>query len=255
MAASPGALAVSGRQLAALLGNGTIEASSDAGSTWRTLAKPGAIAASAAGKQCGTVGVTSVSFVPVPSEVLAAGRCGASGTTGFFAYSPGDGWQRLSSPVSGQLVRLGEGTALVRAKAGLTVLWTSSYPIGWYGHPPLPTPTAASSAAWATSAPLPVTSSVITSGGLPGATATSPGGVWVLMPGGQAATISGPKQQWLLLPPTPAHTSVLAAGPGNSIDALVVSGSRLTVWQLDRGATLWTKAQTMNVPIQYGSSS
>ena len=260
LAASPGALAVSGGDLAALLGNGAIEASSDAGSTWRTLAKPGAIAASAAGRQCGTVGVTAVSFVPVPAEVLAAGRCGASGTTGFFAYSPGShgspgGWQRLSLPVSGQLVRLGQGTALVRAKAGLTAVWIASYPIGWSGHPPLPTPTAASSADWLTSAPLPVTSGVIASGGLAGATATAPGGVWVLMPGGQAATISGPKQQWLLLPPTPAHTSVLASGPGNSIDALAVSGSRLTVWQLDRGATVWTKAQTMNVPIQYGSSS
>lgn len=255
VAASPSAFAVSGRQLAALLGNGTIETSSDAGSTWRTLAKPGAIAASAAGQRCGTVGVTAVSFVPVPSEVLAAGRCGASGSAGFFDYSAGHGWQRLSVPVSGQLVRLGEGTALVRAKAGLTALWIASYPIGWSGHPPLPTPTAASSADWITSAPLPVTSGAITSGGLAGATATSPGGVWVLMPGGQAATISGPKQQWLLLPPTPAHTTVLASGPGRSIDALAVSGSRLTVWQLDRGATIWTKAQTMNVPIQYGSSS
>ena len=255
VAASPSAFAVSGRQLAALLGNGTIETSSDAGRTWRTLAKPGAIAASAAGQRCGTVGVTAVSFVPVPSEVLAAGRCGASGSAGFFDYSADHGWQRLSVPVSGQLVRLGEGTALVRAKAGLTALWIASYPIGWSGHPPLPTPTAASSADWITSAPLPVTSGAITSGGLAGATATSPGGVWVLMPGGQAATISGPKQQWLLLPPTPAHTTVLASGPGRSIDALAVSGSRLTVWQLDRGATIWTKAQTMNVPIQYGSSS
>ncbi len=123
VAASPGALAVSGSQLAAVLGNGTIEASSDAGSTWRTLAKPGTIADSAAGKQCGTVGVTSVSFGPVPSEVLAAGSCGATGTAGFFEYSPGDGWQRLSLPASGQLVRFSAGTALVRAKAGLTVLW------------------------------------------------------------------------------------------------------------------------------------
>jgi hypothetical protein len=255
VAASPGALAVSGSQLAALLGNGTIEASSDAGSTWRTLAKPGTIAASAAGKKCGTVGVTAVSFGPQPTEVLAAGTCGATGTTGFFDYSPGSpggGWQRLSLPVSGQLVRLGAGTALVRAKAGLTAVW----PGGWVAYAPLDKPSAQpSSAAWTASAPLPVTSAAIASGGLGGATAASPGGVWVLMPGGQAATIAGPGQQWLLLPPTPAHTSVLASGPGNSVDALAVSGSTLTVWQLDRGSTLWTKAQTLSVPIQYGSSS
>jgi hypothetical protein len=257
VAASPGALAVSGSQLAALLGNGTIEASSDAGSTWRTLAKPTAIAASAAGKQCGTVGVTAVSFGPLPTEVLAAGTCGATGTTGFFDYSPGSpgspggGWQRLSLPVSGQLVRLGTGTALVRAKAGLTAVW----PGGWVAYAPLQPAARPSSAAWTASAPLPVTSAVIASGGLAGATASLPGGMWVLLPGGQAATIGGPGQQWLLLPPTPVHTSVLASGPGNSVDALAVSGSTLTVWQLDRGSTIWTKAQTLSVPIQYGSSS
>jgi hypothetical protein len=250
VAASPGALAVSGSQLAALLGNGTIEASSDAGSSWRTLARPGTIAASAAGRKCGTVGVTAVSFGPLPTEVLAAGTCGATGTAGFFDYSPG-GWRRLSLPVSGQLVRLSAGTALVRAKAGLTVVW----PGGWVAYAPLASAARPTSAAWTVSAPLPVTSAVIASGGLGGATATSPGGVWVLMPGGQAATIGGPGQQWLLLPPTPAHTSVLASGPGNSVDALAVSGSTLTVWQLDRGSTIWTKAQTMSVPVQYGSSS
>jgi hypothetical protein len=251
VAASPGALAVSGSELAAVLGNGTIEASSDAGSTWRTLAKPGAIAASAAGKQCGTVGVTSVSFGPLPTEVLAAGSCRASGTGAFFDYSPADGWQRLSLPVSGQLVRLGPGTELVRAKAGLTAMWL----FGWYAYAPLQPSSQPSSAAWTASAPLPVTSPVIASGGLGGATATSPGGLWVLMPGGQAATIGGPGQRWLLLPPTPAHTSVLASGPGNAVDALAVSGSTLTVWQLDRGSTIWTKAQTLSVPIQLGSSS
>jgi hypothetical protein len=255
VAASPGALAASGSQLAAVLGNGTIDASSDAGSSWRTLAKPTAIAATAAGKQCGTVTVTAVSFGPLPTEVLAAGTCGATGTASFFdhsAGSPGGGWQRLSLPVSGQLVRLGSGTALVRAKAGLTAVW----PGGWVGYAPLSGTARPASAVWTASAPLPVTSAVIASGGLSAATSAAPGGgVWVLMPGGQAATIGGPGQQWLLLPPTPAHTSVLASGPGNSLDALAVSGATLTVWQLDRGATLWTKTQTLGVPVQYGSSS
>jgi S-DNA-T family DNA segregation ATPase FtsK/SpoIIIE len=252
VASSPGALAVSGSTLAALLGNGTIEASSDAGASWRTLAKPGTIAASSAGQKCGTVGVSAVSFGPIPTDVLAAGRCGATGSAGFFSYSAGDGWQRLSLPVSGQLVRLGAGTALVRAKAGLTALWLG----GWFAYAPLsPSSTTPSSASWTASAPLPVTNAVTASGGLAGATPTSSAGTWVLLPGGQAATIGGPGQQWLLLPPTPAHTSVLASGPGTSIDALAVSGDNLTVWQLDHRSTLWAKVQTISVPIQPGSSS
>jgi hypothetical protein len=246
VAASPDALAVSGRQLAAVLDNGTVEASSDAGSSWRTLAKPGTIAASASGQKCAAVHVSSVSFGPVPAQVLAAGECGATGDVGLFAYSTGDGWQRVSLPVSGPLVRLGAGTALVQAADGLTALWAND----------APTSSPKSSAtAWTASAALPVTNAVTASGGLTGATATSPGGTWVLLPGGQAATISGPGQQWLLLPPTPAHTSVLASGPGTSIDALAVSGSTLTVWQLDRRSTVWARAQTISVPIQLGSSS
>ena len=216
VAASPGALAVSGSQVAALLDDGTIESSSDAGNTWGTLAKPGAIAASAAGQRCGTVHVTSVSFGPIPSQLLAAGDCGATAAASLFAYSAGDGWQRLSLPVSGQLVRLGVGTALVQAKAGLTALWASNA-LHWYAYAPLsssatptPTPTPTSSpepsaANWTASEPLPVTSAVTASGGLAGATATSSGGTWILLPGGQAATIGGPGQQWLLLPPTPAR--------------------------------------------------
>jgi hypothetical protein len=39
---------------------------------------------------------------------------------------------------------------------------------------------------------------------------------------------------------------------GGSYDALAVSGSRLTVWRLARGA--WGKVQQITVPVQYGSS-
>jgi hypothetical protein len=262
VAASAGALAVSGRQLAAVLGNGTIEASSDAGNSWRTLAGPSTIAASASRQKCAAVHVSSISFGPVPTQVLAAGDCGTTGAAGLFSYSAGDGWQPVTLPVSGPLVRLGAGAALVRAQDGLTALWADDA-LHWYADAPLSssaTPTPSSSpgspaADWTASAALPVTNAVTASGGLAGATPTSSGGMWVLLPGGQAATIGGPGQQWLLLPPTPAHTSVLASGPGTALDALAVSGSTLTVWQLDHGSTVWAKAQTISVPIQLGSSS
>ena len=263
VAASPDALAVSGRQLAAVLDNGTVEASSDAGNSWRTLAKPGTITASATGGQkCAAVHVSSVSFGPVPTQVLAAGDCGSTGAAGLFSYSVGNGWQPVTLPVAGPLVRLGAGTALVQAKDGLTALWAGDA-LHWYANAPLsssatPAPSSSpgsSAAAWTASSALPVTHAVTASGGLAGATPTSSGGMWVLLPGGQAATIGGPGQQWLLLPPAPAHTSVLASGPGTALDALAVSGSTLTVWQLDRGSTVWAKAQTISVPIQLGSSS
>jgi hypothetical protein len=78
----------------------------------------------------------------------------------------------------------------------------------------------------------------------------------VLLGGGRAETISGPGASWQALPSVPAGTATLAPGPGSgsgAFDALAVSGSRLTVWQL--AAAAWTKAQVINVPITYGSSS
>jgi hypothetical protein len=82
----------------------------------------------------------------------------------------------------------------------------------------------------------------------------------VLLSGGRAATISAPAQttgaasQWVTLPPVPAHTSVLAAGPAGATDALAVSGTTLTVWRLAPGATVWQKVEAIGVPIQLGSS-
>jgi len=252
VAASPGAFAADGSYLATLLSDGTIETSSDAGATWSTLAKPGAIAASPAAKGCGAVRVTSLSFGITSSEVLAGGTCGADGTTAIFSYSRGTGWQREILPVTGPLVRLGGGTALVEGKAGLTEL---AYGFGWYAYAPLSgaTPVPAPSD-WYASAALPASGPVTASGTLPA------GGAWVLLSGGRAATIGVPlpaasAAKWTLLPAVPAQTTVLAAGPGGAVDALAASGTTLTVWRLAPKATAWSKVQAISVPIQYGSSS
>jgi hypothetical protein len=229
VAESPDALAASGSDLVTLLTDGSIETSANAGSTWRVIAKPGAIASTAAGKSCGSVTVTSVSFGTSATDVLAGGSCGISGTTAIFSYSGGS-WQRVSLPVAGQLVRLTDGVALIRSKAGLTALFGGA-------------------GSWTASVPLPVASAIKASGTLAG------GGAWVVLSNGSGATIAGPGQQWLPLPPLPAETTVLAAGPGGTTDALAVSGGTLTVWQLAPQATVWTKVQAINVPIQYGSSS
>jgi hypothetical protein len=239
VAASPDAFAASGSNLAAVLSDGAVETSSNAGTSWSAVAKPGAIAASPAAKGCGgVVRITSVSLSPIRTGVIAGGTCGAPGTTALFSYSPGTGWQRESLPVSGQLVRLTGDTALVEGKAGLTALVAGALQ--------------SAPASWSASAALPVSGPVTASGTL------STGGAWVLLPGNRAATVSGAGQQWVLLPPVPAHTTVLASGPAGAVDALTVSGPSgavLTVWRLLPGGAVWSKVQAINVPVQIGSSS
>jgi hypothetical protein len=246
VAASPDAFAADGASLVALLSNGTVEASADSGTTWSVIAKPGAIAASAAAKGCGgAVRVTSVSFGTTSAQLLAGGTCGTSGTTAIFTYSAGTGWQRSTLPAAGQLLRLTAGRALVQGKAGLTVLFGG---FGWYAYAPLTGTAQAAAGAWTASAALPASGQVIASGTL------ASDGEWVLLSGGRAATIGGPGQQWTLLPPVPAKTTVLAAGPDGATDALAVSGTTLTVWRLAPKATVWQKAEAISVPVQFGSS-
>jgi hypothetical protein len=263
VAASPDAFAADGAKLVALLTDGAVETSPDAGGTWSVIAKPGAIAASAAGKGCGgAVRVTSVSFglatIAVTSgtsavtstDVLAGGTCGASGGAALFSYAPGTGWRRVSLPASGQLVRLTGAMALVRGKSGLSTLWRG-VDFGWYAYAP-PSPASTPQPAqtnWSASAALPASGQVVASGTL------ALGGGWVLLSGGRAAVIGGPGQQWTLLPPVPAKTTVLAAGPDDATDALAVSGDTLTVWRLAPKATVWQKVAAVSVPVQAGSSS
>jgi hypothetical protein len=240
VAASPDAFAASGSKLVALLSDGAIETSADAGTTWSAVAKPGAIAASSAAKRCGgAVRVSSISFGSAGGAVVAGGTCGTSRATALFTYSPGTGWQRESLPVSGQLVRLTGGTALVEGSAGLAALFAGT--------------AQSAPVRWSASAALPAAGPVTASGTL------SSGGAWVLLPGNRAATVnSGAGQQWDPLPPVPEHTAVLASGPAGAIDALTVSGASgatLTVWQLTPGAASWSKVQSISVPIQFGSSS
>jgi hypothetical protein len=253
VAASPGALAADGGHLAVLLSNGAIETSSDAGMSWSTLAKPGAIAASAAAKGCGPVRVTSLSFGISPSIVLAGGTCGTGSATAVFDYAPGSGWQRMNLPVSGRLVRFSGGLALVQSASGLSALWNG----GWYAYAPLSGAAPSQPTNWIESEPLPVSGTVTASGSLPA------GGAWVLLSGRRAATItvpaaggsSGAAQQWVRLPAVPTGTSVLASGPGGAVDALAVSGSTVTVWRLAPKAAAWAQVEAISVPVQYGSSS
>jgi hypothetical protein len=253
VAASPGALAADGGNLAVLLSDGAIETSSDAGASWTALAKPGAIAASPAARGCAAFRATSLSFGISPANVLAGGTCGTGGTGAVFDYSPARGWQRMSLPESGRLVRFNGGLALVQSASGLSALWN----VGWYAYAPLSGSAPAQPAGWIKSEPLSMSGTVTASGSL------QAGGAWVLLSDGRAATVSlsaaggssGAAAPWVRLPAVPRGTAVLASGPDGAVDALAVSGSTVTVWRLAAAAATWSQVETIGVPIAFSSSS
>jgi hypothetical protein len=67
-----------------------------------------------------------------------------------------------------------------------------------------------------------------------------------------AATIGPSGAHWQTLAPPPVGTSAVAATPDGSFEALLGHGSTLTVDRL--GPTAWSRAQVLEVPVQYGSS-
>jgi hypothetical protein len=253
----PDALAVgaSGRILALLHDGGIDQApygAAAAGGQWSQLTTLGALAASAPGRSCGLAAVNAVSFGPNDTPI-AAGNCLRRGVAGVFANSGGM-WQAagptLPAELAGDQVQVlglartsGGNGALLLAGTDLLAAWRDG-------------------TRWTVSAPVPAAGGIAASGFGPG------GSVWVLLGSGRAETLTGAGESWRALPPVPTGTRVLASagttvlkptgtatlapGVGGGYDALAVSGSVLTVWRLT--AADWAKVQTINVPIQYGSS-
>jgi len=238
------AVAPSGQTLA-LLNDGTIEAAANAAAAaagqWSRLTTLSGLAATAAGRECGLVAVNAVSFGP-DNVPMAAGSCVRRGVAGVFADTAG-GWQasgpalpaafgRDQVQVLGLAGTPGGNVALLTAGGDLLAAWSAG-------------------GQWTVSAPV---AAPVAAGGVDASGFGPAGSVWVLSGGGRAETIGGPGGSWQALPPVPGGTATLAPGPASGgYDALAVSGSRLTVWRLDAGA--WAKAQVINVPIEYGSSS
>jgi hypothetical protein len=256
MASVPDALAVGDGSLLALLADGAIDESTGgqpasgqapgsqaAGSQggWAPLAAPGAIAASPAGLRCQVTGLTAVAYTPAGTPLVAT-SCARPGSAGIFARAAGT-WQAAGPAVpAGTAVRV---VRLTRTSAGDTALLQASTASG----KSLLAAWTSDGTRWTVSAPLPL------SGGHVVASGTGPAGaLWVLLSGDRAETLAGPGASWRELPAPPPGTVALAGGPDGTYEALAVSVTRLTIYQVT-AAGAWGTVQAISVPVQYGSSS
>ena len=129
IAAAPDALAARGTTMVALLTNGTIERSASGGASWSTFARPGAIAASAAGNRCQVTALTAISLTSSGTP-LAGAACSAKGSPGIFAYTQGS-WRGTGPALTGSLasqpVRVLRLTGTAAGNTALLMAGTGSH--------------------------------------------------------------------------------------------------------------------------------
>jgi hypothetical protein len=251
LAARPAALAAStGGQALALVdehdGAHVLASAGDLG-TWRAVASQRALADGAPGRACGLGALSAVGYLA--GQALVGGSCRRPGVVGLFAER-GGAW-RLVGPALPRSLDQGrvEVLSLGISKAGTSALLevsngtANSLAVSW----------AAMNGRWGKSSALLLGAGERVASAGPGAGT----GLFVLLqsPSTQdRLLVSQISTGWQQLPPPPAGTATVAFG-GAGPDALVVSGTVLTVWSLALGPNTWAKGQIIRVPVQFGSSS
>jgi hypothetical protein len=232
--------------LLALLADGTaVLAAPSSYASWTALASLRSLAATAPGRRCGLQDLTAATFSP-SGQPLLAGTCRHRGTVGIFTETGGT-WRAagppLPAPLVGQATRVLRLTSTVNRTVALLAAGTGSATrllAAW---------SADGGTRWTLSPPLPLHGAKVASASTgPGAT------IAIVLSTGHAQTIASPATPWQPLPALPAGTATLAPGAAGGWDALAVHSTKLAIWQLAPGSTAWAPAQTINVPIQFGSS-
>ena len=246
LTAAPGA-----QRLLALLAGGTVELAAAPYASWKTIATQRSIAATPAGRHCGLQALTAVSFT-LTGLPLVAGTCSHPGRAGVFADTGGT-WDAVGPALPGALSR--ERVTVLR------LIRTESQTVAVLAASPGQAASSGQAASllgawsadngrhWTVSPVLPLGGAALASASF-GATGTTA----VITTTGRADVITAAGGQWRALPVPPPGTATLAVGPGGEIDALAVHRATLTVWQAPAGGSGWKLAQTISVPIQYGTS-
>jgi len=216
--------------------------------SWHLLTTANGLGSSPAGHACGLVSITAVGSTRAGSFIGAG--CRRAGVVGIFSASRG-GWRLVGPSLPSSLHRGGATVVGLRStNDGLCALVAVSD-----GHDTILVAawTANGGGTWRDGPALKLGSGQLRSFGPDGET-----GLFVLSSGTAAPhaaeVISGPGAGWRALPALPINTATLVFGPVGRVDALAVSDDVFADWVLRSEPASWTRAQVMNVPIEFGSS-
>lgn len=248
----PSAVALGGSdRAAALVAGTTTEVLGRHGSltNWSTVTSTRSLASVAAAKSCGVGAIHAVDLDP-NGRILLGTSCARPGVVGLFTQS-GSGWRLANLPVpraatqeAFTVLRIGTvGSTVGGLLAGISRNGVDLY-AAWG---------AVSSEAWAISRPLAIGTGaqIVASGDGPNASQ------FVIVRTGasqRAEVVTAPGSRWQSTSELPTGTATIAIEPNGVIDALVVADTTLTVLKHQGGGTGWSKTETVNVPIVFGSS-
>ena len=240
-----GALAVVGGRL-------VFETGTDLGA-WSPIAS--SVQFRRASPRCLVSGIGAVAYSG-SGEPMVAANCSGGGMVGLFTRRGGS-WQASGSELHGALsrastsvLRLGSSGANTIALVQATTARNRSLVAQWQ-----------TGSVWSDSPPL-----TVPRGGSVTATSLSLGGLLAVLAhtkdGRLVAEYVGPGRRWAALPTPPGATVALADVAPSSLsfgatlfDAFTVKGTVLSVYALTPAGTKWVLAQTIRVPLAYGSSS
>jgi len=219
--------------------------------SWSSIATTRDVAKSA--PSCRIDALTALD-IPAPSTILLGASCSSVGSVPLLRYSGGS-WSlvKVTTPATWihnttQVLRLANGQGasgivpegLLAGEGGSTTVIAAVF-------------NARPGSAWSVSQSLHLARGavVVASGSGPATTqfvVVRQGGTLV------ADVITGPDAKWQTSGELPKGTATIAIEPDGSLDAMSVKVSTLSIWHAARVDAPFSKSQTIDVPIQYGSS-
>ncbi len=238
----------------AVLRGGTVLGAATSFGSWAPLVSVAALRRAA--PSCAVSAIAAVAFSSTGAPLVATG-CGRGARVGLFSQTDGS-WHLVGPTVDAGPGSGATGVLRLETSGGVTTLLAT---VGGAGHAVLEVAWAQNDSVWTMSAPLPVPRAGSVRASAVGAdgrvavligTPKSKRAVFEVGPGGRA---------WSSLPPPPSGAAALAL-PGDTptldappVDVFSVNGSALRVFALTPSGATWSRVQTTQVPISYGSSS
>lgn len=226
------------------------------GGDWKPVVTSAGLGGEPTAAACGVTAIEAVAIGP--GGPLVGTACRNPGVAGIFQSSSSGSWQLAGPSLKGALADDATGTEVL-ALSGSTSSVTAVLSVAGADStaivPAWQEMGTAGSRAWQTGPVLPIPARARLESVVEGPAgqveilATGPDGQPVLN------TIAGPEHPWRALPAPPGGTETVSADPGGGLTALSVHGAVLIAWSLPPNGSRWTRAQTLSVPIEYGSSS